>query len=49
MNPRCPSHAQDTRRTGVLEKRDGSWVIVQMHFSFAADRVRAEALAGTKK
>ena len=27
----------DTRWTGVLEKRDGRWVIVQMHFSFASD------------
>jgi hypothetical protein len=29
---------KDTRWTGVLEKRDGKWVIVQMHFSFASDR-----------
>ncbi len=28
---------KDTRWTGVLEKRDGAWVIVQMHFSFAKD------------
>jgi len=40
---------KDTRWTGVLEKRDGAWVIVQMHFSFASDKVRAEALAGVKK
>jgi ketosteroid isomerase-like protein len=33
---------KDTRWTGVLEKRDGRWVIVQMHFSFAADKVREE-------
>jgi ketosteroid isomerase-like protein len=26
---------RNTRWTGVLEKRDGTWVIVQMHFSFA--------------
>ena len=26
---------RNTRWTGVLEKRDGNWVIVQMHFSFA--------------
>ncbi len=26
---------RNTRWTGVLEKRDGMWVIVQMHFSFA--------------
>ncbi len=29
---------QDTRWTGVLERRDGAWVLVQMHFSFASDR-----------
>ena len=29
---------KDTRWTGVLEKRAGTWVIVQMHFSFASDR-----------
>ena len=28
------------RWTGVLEKRDGRWVIVQMHASLAADKVR---------
>ncbi|HUV29655.1 MAG TPA: nuclear transport factor 2 family protein [Acidobacteriota bacterium] len=27
----------NTRWTGVLEKRDGTWLIVQMHFSFASD------------
>jgi len=26
----------DTRWTGVLEKRDGRWAIMQMHFSFSA-------------
>jgi len=26
---------ENTRWTGVLEKRDGNWTIVQMHFSFA--------------
>jgi hypothetical protein len=30
---------KDTRWTGVLERRDGDWIIVQMHFSFAADKV----------
>jgi len=44
-----PTGWKDTRWTGVLEKRDGAWVIVQMHFSFASDKVRAEALAGVKK
>lgn len=27
----------NARWTGVVEKRDGKWVIVQMHFSFAKD------------
>ena len=27
---------QDTRWTGVIEKRGGKWQIVQMHFSFSA-------------
>ncbi len=27
----------NARWTGVLEKREGEWVIVQMHFSFAKD------------
>lgn len=44
-----PTGWKDTRWTGVLEKRDGAWVIVQMHFSFAADKVRAEALAAAGK
>ena len=30
-----PASWLNTRWTGVLEKRSGSWVIVQMHFSFA--------------
>ena len=33
---------KDTRWTGVLEKRAAGWVIVQMHFSFAKDRVLEE-------
>lgn len=28
---------KDARWTGVLERRDGDWKIVQMHFSFASD------------
>ena len=32
-----PAEWRNTRWTGVLEKRDGKWVIVQMHFSFASD------------
>ncbi len=30
-----PSNWENTRWTGVMEKRDGNWIIVQMHFSFA--------------
>lgn len=30
-----PANWQDTRWTGVLEKRDGLWIVVQQHFSFA--------------
>lgn len=30
-----PANWENTRWTGVLEKRNDSWVIVQMHFSFA--------------
>jgi hypothetical protein len=36
---------KDTRWTGVLEKRAGKWLIVQMHFSFASDKVAAEVKA----
>ena len=31
-----PASWENTRWTGVLEKRDNKWRIVQMHFSFAA-------------
>ena len=30
-----PANWENTRWTGVLEKRDGRWVIIQQHFSFA--------------
>lgn len=33
-----PANWDDIRWTGVLEKRDGRWVIVQMHFSDATDK-----------
>jgi ketosteroid isomerase-like protein len=33
-----PGGWKNTRWTGVLERRGGAWVIVQMHFSFASDR-----------
>ena len=32
-----PANWEDTRWTGVLEKREGDWIIVQMHFSFASE------------
>jgi ketosteroid isomerase-like protein len=32
-----PASWLNTRWTGVLEKRGGKWVIVQMHFSFAKE------------
>jgi hypothetical protein len=32
-----PGGWDDVRWTGMLEKRTGRWVIVQMHFSFAKD------------
>ncbi len=31
-----PANWENTRWTGVLEKREGQWIIVQMHFSFAS-------------
>ncbi|MBN1154594.1 nuclear transport factor 2 family protein [candidate division KSB1 bacterium] len=30
-----PANWENTRWTGVLEKRNKSWIIMQMHFSFA--------------
>lgn len=38
-----PTGARDIRWTGVLEKRNGKWVVVQMHGSLAADKVREKA------
>jgi ketosteroid isomerase-like protein len=32
-----PSSWENTRWTGVLEKRNGKWQIVQQHFSFACE------------
>jgi len=32
-----PASWEDTRWTGVLEKRNGKWQIVQQHFSFACE------------
>ena len=39
---------EDIRWTGVLEKRDGKWVIVHMHASLAADKVRESVLKDRK-
>lgn len=33
-----PANWENTRWTGVLEKRNSHWIIVQQHFSFAAER-----------
>jgi len=33
-----PANWDDVRWTGVLEKRNDQWVIVQMHFSDASDK-----------
>jgi ketosteroid isomerase-like protein len=38
-----PTGHRDIRWTGVLEKRDGRWVIVQQHGSVATDKVLAPA------
>ena len=32
-----PANWENARWTGVLEKRDGRWIIVQQHFSFAVE------------
>lgn len=40
-----PGGWKDTRWTGVLEKRGGKWLIMQMHFSSAADKVAATVKA----
>jgi ketosteroid isomerase-like protein len=37
-----PANWEDVRWTGVLEKRDGRWVIVQMHFSSPTDRASGD-------
>ncbi|MCI0496578.1 nuclear transport factor 2 family protein [candidate division KSB1 bacterium] len=33
-----PASWENARWTGVVEKREGKWVIVQQHFSFASDQ-----------
>ena len=32
-----PANWENTRWTGVLEKRDNNWIMAQMHFSFAGN------------
>lgn len=41
-----PANWDDVRWTGVLEKRQGRWVIVQMHFSKAEEDVAAVVRGG---
>jgi ketosteroid isomerase-like protein len=36
-----PTDWVNCRWTGVLEKRQGKWIIVQMHFSFGTDQTTA--------
>jgi hypothetical protein len=38
-----PTGARDIRWTGVLEKRRGKWVVVQMHGSVATDKMPERA------
>lgn len=33
-----PASWENARWTGVVEKRDGKWVVVQQHFSFPSDK-----------
>ena len=37
---------ENCRWTGVLEKRDGDWVICQMHFSFGTDQGKDKESSG---
>jgi hypothetical protein len=37
----APSNWKNVRWTGVLEKRDGHWVIMQMHFSYSVEDMQA--------
>ena len=39
-----PWNWQDTRWTGVLQRIDGRWVMMQQHFSMAEDAVRADVI-----
>jgi len=42
-----PARCFTTRYTGVLEKRDGRWLIVQAHFSLPAERIAEDWAART--
>jgi hypothetical protein len=33
-----PASWENARWTGVVEKRDGNWIVVSQHFSFASDK-----------
>jgi ketosteroid isomerase-like protein/effector-binding domain-containing protein len=44
-----PTEWKDTRWTGILERREGKWLVVQMHFSFASDKVLAGAKEADKE
>ena len=42
-----PAKCLTSRYTGVLEKRKGKWLIVQQHFSLAADEISPDWAAKT--
>jgi hypothetical protein len=44
-----PWNWKDTRWTGVLQKTDRKWVMMQQHFSTAEDAVRAEVMEEIKR
>jgi hypothetical protein len=33
-----PASWENARWTGVVEKRNGKWIVVSQHFSFASDK-----------
>jgi len=37
-----PGGWENVRWTGVLEKREGNWTIVQMHFSYSTEQINDE-------
>ena len=44
-----PWNWENTRWTGVLQKTDGRWLMMQQHFSTAEDAARAKALEEAKE